>query len=289
MAKNNKSKDKAIDDWLSKSTSNLKSAKILYDGGQWEDCLSLLQQSHEKLFKALQLSLGRMTLKQTKADLRVQKMLGFLPREPRAYRHRTTMPLISDMETAAPFIENFLMRMKGSDLRPQIEGFIEGVRNSRKRLQELKKKPFGLIKTTEQLETEVKVAEDILNLLDQLETVAKETAAKFDTAELLRTAASVANSLGYKVDMSETVSVDGVIADVLPRIRIAELSSLSAGLGTFLDPLFKVTRYPEEPHEPFDENNPYIKNFMGLYGVLDRMLKQSREAVKSPSNINAGR
>lgn len=35
MAKNNKSKDKAIDDWLSKSTSNLKSAKILYDGGQW--------------------------------------------------------------------------------------------------------------------------------------------------------------------------------------------------------------------------------------------------------------
>jgi hypothetical protein len=47
-------------------------------------------------------------------------------------------------------------------------------------LKKLKKKPFGLIKTTEQLEIEVKTALNILDSLDQATTIAKEEADKLE-------------------------------------------------------------------------------------------------------------
>jgi hypothetical protein len=281
-----KSRDKAVEDWLSRSAADLKSAKVLYDNKLWDDCVYHLQQSHEKLTKALLLSIGMMTPKQAMEDLRVQQMLGFLPKHPQAYGHRTTRPLISDLEKAAPFIEAYLTRMKNSGLGPTISDFLEGVRTRRKGLKKLKKKPFGLIKTTEQLEIEVKTAQAFLDAIDQAATTAKEKADKLDSAELVRAATSLAKSLGYKVDTSESVSVEEIKVAVLSKLRLSELAMLSAALGSFLDPLFAVCRYPDQPHDPFDENNPYVKNFMGLHDVIARILKQSCESVCNLSHIN---
>jgi hypothetical protein len=57
---------------------------------------------------------------------------------------------------------------------------------------------------------------------------------------------------------------------------------LTAALGSFIDPLEAVTRYPDLPHTPFDENNPYIKNFMGLHDVISCILEKSHTITQEP-------
>jgi hypothetical protein len=286
-----KSKDfrnKAVEDWLSRSTSDLKSAKVLYDARLFDDCVYHLQQSNEKLLKALLLSIGIMTPKQSRGDLTVKKMLGFLPKEPRAYGHRTTRPLISDLEKSVPAIETYLTLMENSALGPRVADFIEGFRASKKGLKELKRKIFGLIESTEQLEIEVKAAQTILDNLDQATATAKDTLDKLDPAELRRAAISVVRNLGYRVDHEVDAgepfpSFDEVKVAVLGRLSLVVLAMLTAALGSFIDPLGSAYRYPDSPHAPFDENNPYIKNFMGLHDVISCILQKSRTLTQEES------
>jgi HEPN domain-containing protein len=73
-------KDKVIAEWLSASTTDLESAKVLYDHRLFSNSLYHLQQSNEKLAKALLLSIGFLTPKFAKKDLRIKELLGFLPK-----------------------------------------------------------------------------------------------------------------------------------------------------------------------------------------------------------------
>jgi hypothetical protein len=269
-------RDKVIEDWLSKSANDLKSAKVLYDRKLFDTCVYHLQQSNEKLAKALLLSMGILTSKEARENWTVRKWLGFLPKQPQAYGHRTTRFLISDLEKSVPSIEAFLTLMKNSALEPRITGFLEGVRSSKKDLKKLKKKVFGLIETTEQLEIEVRAAQAILDALDEATDKAEDELDKLDTAELVPIATSLALSVGYKVDTTKLPSFDKVKDAILPRIRLSALAMLSAALASFLDPLVSVTRYPDSQHGSFDENNPYIKNFMGLHDVIACILQKSR-------------
>lgn len=194
MDKNTRSKDKAVEDWLSRSANDLESAKVLYENRFFDNCVYHLQQSNEKLAKALLLSVGILTPKKAREDLTVQAFLGFLPKQPFAYGHRTTRFLISDLEKSVPSIEALLTRMKNSELGPRITGFLQEVRTSEKGLKKLKKRTFGLIKTSEQLEIEVKTAQAILDALDQTPKTAKAELDRLDSAELVRAATSLARS-----------------------------------------------------------------------------------------------
>lgn len=91
------------------------------------------------------------------------------------------------------------------------------------------------------------------------------------------------------MDTSESISVDEIKAVALSRMGLSTLAMLSAALASFLDPLEAVTRYPDTQQASFDENTPYIKNFMGLYGVIARILKKTGELTRSQLHINAGR
>jgi hypothetical protein len=270
-------RDKAVDDWLSRSTSDLKAAKVLYDNKLFDDCVYHLQQSNEKLLKALLLSIGIMTPKQSRADLAVKKMLGFLPKQPRAYGHRTTRFLISDLEQSIPSIEPYLTLIENSELGPRVTDFIESFRASKKGLKKLKQSIFDLIESTEQLGIEVKAAQTFVDNLEQATTVAKDKLDKLDPVELRRVATSMARNAGYKADTSEALpSFNEIKVEVLRMLRLVVLAMLTAALSSFIDPLESATRYPDSPHAPFDENNPYIKNFMGLHDVIDAILQKSR-------------
>jgi len=284
---NKDAKDKAVEDWLSKSANDLKTAKVLYDNKIFDNCLYFLQQSNEKLLKALLLSMGILTPKRAKEDWIVKSVLGFLPKQPSVYGHRTTRFLLSDLEKSVPSIEGFLTLIKNSELGPRITGFLEEVRTSKKSLQKLKKKTFGLIETTEQLEIEIRAAQTILDALDQATSKANEELDRLDTAELVRVATSLVRDLGYKVDTSQPPSFDKIKVAVLPRIRLTVLAMLSAALASFLNPLESVTRYPDRQHSPFDENNPYIKNFIGLHGVIDCILEKSASCQKQVGHDEA--
>jgi hypothetical protein len=276
MAKNSKFKDKAIEDWLSTAVTDLKSAKVLYDSRLFDTCVYHLQQSNEKLFKALLLSLGFMTPETAKENWTVKSFLGFLPKQPIAYGHRTTRFFISDLEKSVPSIEAYLTLIKNSELGPRITGFLESVRTSKKGLKKLKKKTFGLIETSAQLEIEIRATQTILDALSPATDALKDELDKLDIAEVVRIATSLVRNAGYKVDTSQPLSSNKIKAVVLSRWRLTVLARLSAALGSFLGPLVSVNRYPDSQRVSFDENNPYIKNFMRIHDVIAAIFQSAR-------------
>jgi hypothetical protein len=54
------------------------------------------------------------------------------------------------------------------------------------------------------------------------------------------------------------------------------LVTLSVAIASLLDPLESITRYPDSKSCSFDENNPYVKNFHGLYDSIAHILEKSQ-------------
>jgi hypothetical protein len=117
--------------------------------------------------------------------------------------------------------------------------------------------------------------------------VAKQKLDKLDLAELRRAAISVVRAAGFKITEAGAdeplPSFEEIKAAILGRLTLVVLAILTAALGSFIDPLEEVTRYPDLPHTPFDENNPYIKNFMGLHDIISRILQKSHTATQERS------
>jgi hypothetical protein len=276
----NNDRDKAIEDWFSKAANDLKSAKLLYANKIFDYCLYHLQQSNEKLVKAMLLSIGIQTPKKSKEDLRIQSVLGFLPKQPSAYGHRTMRSLISDLEKTVPFIDEFWKLAEDTELGPRIASFREIMQASKRSIKKLKKKPFGLIEKTEQLEKEIRATQIILDASDQTANKVQEELDKLDPAQLVRAAIYLMRREGYRVDASQPPSFDKIKAEFLPKFRLSVLLVLSAALASFLDPLEPITRYPDSQHGSFDENDPYVKNFSGLYDVIASILQKARVLIR---------
>lgn len=281
----NDEKDKIVGEWLSASAKDLEAARLLYDNKLFANCLYHLQQSNEKLTKALLLSIGILTPKRAAKDWRTKSVLGFLPKEPSSYRHRILPSLLSDMEKSVPFIEDFLRLLKKSEYGPQVAEVDKTVRTSKKRVKKLKKKPFGLVKTTEQLEEEIKGAQAILDEMEKVTTKANQELERLDYAKTLRVATLLVRKAGFKVDTSQLPSLDTIKTIIIPRLRITVLVSLSAALASLLDPLESVTRYPDSQYVSFDENNPFVKNFNRLCAVIARCLEESRAAIANEACV----
>jgi hypothetical protein len=272
----NAGKEKIIGEWFSASATDLKCAKVLYDNKLFAGSLYHLQQGNEKLAKALLLSIGIQTPKRTPKDWTTKSVLGFLPKQPSSYGHRTLPSLLSDLEKIAPSLAE-LMELPGKSLyASRAAEFSKTIRASRKRIQKLKKNPPGLIGTTEQLEREIKTIQVFLAKMEQITGKANQELEKLDSSEMLRAAILTARKLGFRVDTSRlNVDVDQIKQAVLSKLQLAVLSMLSAAIASFLDPLEPITRYPDSQHRSFDESDPYIKNFNGLHDVICQCLEKS--------------
>jgi len=281
-------KDKIVGEWFSASATDLKCAKILYDNKLFASCLYHLQQSNEKLTKALLQSIGIMTPKRAAKDWRVKSILGFLPKEPSSYRHRTLPSLLSDLEKIAPSLAELMTLPSKSLYGSKVAEFNKTIRTSRKRIQKLKKNPPGLIETTEQLEREIKTAQTFLARMEQITSKANHEFEKLDPSEMLRAAILSARELGFRVDTSQLgLDIDKIKRMVLSTLQLAMLSMLSAAIASFLDPLEPITRYPDSQHRSFDESNPYVKNFNGLYDVICQCLEKSLTTTTSNALIHS--
>ena len=95
-------KNKIIQDWLCAAGLDLKCANLLYSVRLFSAALYHLQQSNEKLVKGLLIAMGFLSPKRAKNDLRIKEILGFLPKEPAAYRHRIMPSFLSDVEKTFP-------------------------------------------------------------------------------------------------------------------------------------------------------------------------------------------
>lgn len=269
-------KDKVVRNWLSASAIDLESAMVLYEHKLFASSLYHLQQSNEKLAKGLLLSIGILTPKMAKKDLRVKSILGFQPKQPASYRHRALPSLLSDVEKSVPSIEGFLALLETTEFGPRIAELYETIRKSKKGVQKLKKKPFTLIKTTEQLDKEIRGAQAILDAVDQATNKMNQELEKLDLAETVRVATLLVKKTGFKVDTSQPPSFDKIKAETVATLRLAILATLSAAIASLLDPLESVTRYPDSQHGSFDENNPYVMHFRGLYNIVARCIEKSQ-------------
>jgi hypothetical protein len=67
--------------------------------------------------------------------------------------------------------------------------------------------------------------------------------------------------------------------EIVPTIEVSILAVLSGALGHFLDPLESITRYPDSKQvHLFDQNDPYVSNFMAFSNVIDRILQRASKS-----------
>jgi len=270
-------KNKIVEGWLSKSEADLESAKVLYERKLFDTCLYHLQQSNEKLAKALLLSSRFSTPKIGRRDWAIQSALGFLPKEPRQYGHRILPHFLSDLEKSVPSIQEFMAFVMKSEFRQKMTEFSKTIKKSGKNIKKLKKRPLVPIRTTEQLEKEITAVQSLIDKVDPITNNLKEEMGKLDYAEIVRVATLMSKREGFKLDAGQVPSFEEVEARIVSIFRLSMLTSLSVSLSALLDPLVSATRYPDLQPVFANENDPYVKNFHQLYDVISRILKMSRQ------------
>jgi hypothetical protein len=274
---NNSNKGKTIQGWFYAATSDLKCAKVLYDNMLFPAALYHLQQSNEKLAKGLLIAIGFLSPKQAKKDLRIKEMLGFLPKQPAAYRHRIMPSFLSDVEKTIPSINDFLNLVESSALGPRIQEFHLLVRKGKKGVKKLKKKPFRPVETAHQLEEEVRAVEVILSALDDSVRKMTQDMAKLDFREIYQVAKDFVKAQGFNVERIEPLNFGKIKEKVIHIFKFSVLIVMSVALASFLDPLEAITRYPDSRSSSFDEANPYVLNFRNLCKAVACILEKSQD------------
>jgi hypothetical protein len=249
---NNSNKNKDVQNWLNAATSDLKCARVLYDSILFSAALYHLQQSNEKLAKGLLIAMGFLSPKRARRDLRVKELLGFLPKQPAAYRHRTMPSFLSDVEKTIPSIDGFLNLIETSELGPRMREYHLLVRRGKKGVKKLKKKPFRPVENAGQLEGEVRAAESILGALDDSVRKMTQEMAKLDPQETYRVAKDLTEAQGFNVERLEPPNFDNIKEEVIQSFKLSVLIALSVAFASLLDPLEAITRYPDSHNSSFD-------------------------------------
>ena len=269
-------RSKIVEDWLSASSVDLQSAKILYANKIYPACLYHLQQSNEKLAKGLLLQIGFLTPKRSKEDLRIKSILGFRPKEPAEYRHTIMHSFLSDAEKSVPAIEEIFQLMNYSDFGPKILEFYGVIRKSGKGVEKLKKRPFGLIEKEDQLVKEIQGAQGILAAIDNVQKAMDIEIAKLNPTKTIGIATEIARKAGFDIEGIKPPSFEESAQRVESTLLRAILAVLSVAIASFLDPLESVTRYPDSQQSIFNENNPYILHFISISDLINNILERSR-------------
>ncbi len=283
-----KNRDETVDRWLSESETDLNCSRILFDHQIFSRALYHLQQSNEKLSKALLISVGILTPKRQSGDFALKSQIGFSRKEPAAYSHRTLQSLVSDLNKAIPNIEDWLEVLDAAEFKKNIDEFHKTIRNSKKGVQKLKKKPFALVETAAQLENETKMAAAILDNINKVTDEARTEASKIDPQALVRAALKSAEKAGLDVSAPPALpSIPLIIDEVASGIRLAVLASLSASMASFLDPLESVTRYPDSAQNAFNVDQPYVVQFKNLYNIVERCLAEARPKKERKDSLSS--
>jgi hypothetical protein len=273
---NSSNKDKTIQDWLYAASLDLKCAKVLHDSRLFSAALYHLQQSNEKLAKGLLITMGFLSPNQAKKELRIKNMLGFLPKQPAAYRHRVMPSFLSDVEKTIPSLNGFLDLIESSELGPRIQEFHLLVRKGKKDVKKLKRIPFRPVRNADQLEREIHAVEVILGALDDSVRKMTQDMAKLDFQEIYRVAKGFVKARGFNVAGIELPNFGKIKEEVVRSFKLSVLVVLSLALGSLLDPLEAITRYPDSCSSIFDEANPYVVNFRNLCKAVACILEKSQ-------------
>ena len=256
------------------SKKDLNVADLVYDRRFFSQALYHLQQSNEKLVKALLLSIGILTPKKSKRDLEIKSLFGFYPKEPKSYGHRTMKPLIVDLQKFVPTIQELLTLLKDSTINGKMAELERLIKRGKRGMKKLKKKPANLIKNGEQLEREIKAAKSILDKLEKMFCKINQEIDRLDFQEINRVALTIAEKEGLDIKLEHPTFLE-IKNEMLRSLKISVLITISGSMAFILDPLVSITRYPDPNSPTFDENNPYVEQFSGLLEVVKSCLEKS--------------
>jgi len=274
-------KNEIIASWFLESEVDLHCAKTLYETGVYSRSLYHLQQSNEKLAKGLLLSIGILSPRKEKQSETIKTIVGFKPKEPSAYRHRTFPSFIADMSLATPALDEIIKSINWKGSEEILSNFQATIKRSKKGIQKLKKKPSGPITSNEQIEKEIKAINVYLDKIIQVKDNLKLALDNLNPEKATRVALQTVQDLkltATKDQASEAYSK--TTKRIIPIIELSFLVSLSVAVASFLDPLESITRYPDSNHGPFTKDDIYVKHFKELHDILKRTLEKARANQK---------
>jgi hypothetical protein len=272
-------RNQILDAWFHEADVDLQCAKILYDNCFYSRCLYHLQQGNEKLAKGILLSLGILSAKKAIQNQRIKSIVGFIPKEPASYRHRILPFFLSDMSSATPALDKIIKSIEWEDAEDIFLNFQGTIEKSKKGIEKLKKKPFTLVISKDQLENEIKVINMYLDKLGEIEDKMQLALTNLNPGKATKVAVKTAQKFGYEATNDQALeSYYGTSKRVVPIINLSFLAILSIAVASFLDPLESITRYPDSNHGPFTEDNVYVEYFSNLYEILRRTLEKTIKA-----------
>lgn len=264
--------------WLLMSGEDLKVADLIFNGKVYSQALYHLQQSNEKLVKALLLWIGILTPKRTKEDWKIKSTLGFLPKQPAEYGHKTFRPLLSDLQKFTPKIKELTNLLESGGFYEKIAEFEKTIKKSKKGIYKLKKRSYRLIEENEQLEKEVKATRAILDSYDNIIDGIDQEICKLDFQQIVRKSLSILAKGGITANAEPPTFME-TKETILWSLKVSLLIVLSISMAIVLDPLEAITRYPDSKHAPFDENNPYVIQYGELREVIMLCHRKALETI----------
>ena len=122
--------EKDVDNWLIHSQKDLESANVLYENKLYSQALYHAQQSNEKLVKALLLQIGVLKTDITPDNFQIKLLLGFSPKPPSRYRHRTIQPFLSDLKKFTIAIQEIVESLKKYKMDEKMVEFQKSIKRS---------------------------------------------------------------------------------------------------------------------------------------------------------------
>ena len=223
--------------------------------------------------------IGILTPKIEKRDRRTKSALGFMPKKPAAYNHKIIRPLLSDLDKTVPTIEEVLKILQNAGGGKYITNFRSTIRKSKKNIQKLKKRPFNLIETSEQIENEIKATHKFLEVMNTEIQKINQEFDRFNFQEIVRTGMIISRELDLKTKFEPLPTIEEIKEEIIKILEISILVSLSAAFATFLDPLESVTRYPDSINRSFNEKDPYVIHFKNLSEIVKKILEKSQRIL----------
>lgn len=264
--------------WLKEAQRDLNAAKILYENKLYPQALFHLQQSNEKIAKGLLLSLGILSEKLTKGSWATKSLVGFLPKTPKDYGHRTLPSLTADFEKFIPIIKSAMSGVPIDDeFKPKFDVFRKAVDRSAKSLATLRLRTPRLIDSDQELDKELVAATLIVDGIDEFATQVGNRAKKMDGRLVVDSYVRAVRRTGRRISSSDLPSVSGLLEDIGPVFKLILVVTVSVALSGFLDPLVSVSRYPISGAKPIDDGHPYVIRFQQLQEVIGRCLKLANQ------------
>jgi len=279
------SKDKSNEckRWLEKYKEDLESAKLLYENHLFAPALYHLQQSNEKLTKALLIYYG--WLLPSNVEKEDREALLVPEKTPKDYGHRLAKNFFNDLKKILPELENSIKYLKYIKLfltlfltsiykryEEEFNKFQPYLKNSKDKIEKIidfvdNFKIEEKLGNKEELEKGLEKILELYTIVDELYKEMVESVNSINLQDILSKNLGDSSNLGKTNEILELILKNIKNEEYIKRFFFLYVT-VCVSLSILLDPLESITRYPQEQEIIFDENNFYVQSFDKIINII---------------------